>query len=168
MKLDLVSMSVPELLDTYRAILRELRRRDVVRTANAPAGDFAEQLVAKALRGQLAPNSQRGYDLRTPDGRRIQVKCRVLDETRKNPRRKLSPFKSFDFDDAVIVLLNSDYTVHRGVLVPVAVVKRVAKKRANGHVADARSALLDAPENTDLTKRLKKTNGEAPATAGAS
>jgi hypothetical protein len=47
----------------YRAILRELRSRGVIRTDNAPVGDYAEYLVATTLGGQLAPNSEKAWDV---------------------------------------------------------------------------------------------------------
>ena len=46
------------LLRVYAATLTELVRRGVVRTRNAPAGDLAELLVARAYGGEMAPNSE--------------------------------------------------------------------------------------------------------------
>jgi hypothetical protein len=40
-----------DLFGAYRSILAELRRRGVVRTGNAPTGDFAETLVKVAVNG---------------------------------------------------------------------------------------------------------------------
>lgn len=37
--------TVPELLAGYAMVLAELRRRGVVRSANAPAGDYGEWLI---------------------------------------------------------------------------------------------------------------------------
>jgi hypothetical protein len=60
--------SVAELLGQYAGILRTLRERGVVRSANAPAGDYAEWLFAKALGGTLVDNfSVKSYDLTLPD-----------------------------------------------------------------------------------------------------
>lgn len=40
-----------------------------------PLSEFSEQLIAALLEGELAKNRvQRGWDLRTPDGRKVQVK----------------------------------------------------------------------------------------------
>ncbi len=57
--MDLAEMTIGELLSLSRAILAELRRRGVIRTGNAPAGDYAELLVQRATGGEFAPNSQR-------------------------------------------------------------------------------------------------------------
>ena len=43
-------MATGELMGLSRAILAELRRRGVIRTGNAPAGDYAELLVRVATR----------------------------------------------------------------------------------------------------------------------
>ncbi|MBN6039981.1 hypothetical protein [Amycolatopsis sp. 195334CR] len=53
---DLSGASVPELLGRYAAILAELRERGVVRTRNAPLGDYAEHLATKVYGGTLAAN----------------------------------------------------------------------------------------------------------------
>jgi hypothetical protein len=58
--MDISSMTIAELLRLQAEARAELRRRRVVRTANAPAGDFAELLVARATRGTLAEPSQKG------------------------------------------------------------------------------------------------------------
>ena len=59
--------SIAELLAGYAGILAELRRRGVVRTNNAPVGDYAEWLAARALGGEIVANaSEKSYDLRLP------------------------------------------------------------------------------------------------------
>lgn len=47
----LSELSVPGLLRLSREILRELRARGVIRSSNAPAGDFAEFLVQQVTQG---------------------------------------------------------------------------------------------------------------------
>jgi len=64
----------------YRAILRELKSRGVIRTENAPVGDYAEYLVATALGGQLAANSEKSWDVLSENGEKLQVKARVVSE----------------------------------------------------------------------------------------
>ncbi|MEA5360247.1 hypothetical protein VA596_11935 [Amycolatopsis sp., V23-08] len=59
--------SVPKLLGRYAAILAELRDRGVVRTRNAPPGDYAEYLAAKDYDGTLELNSVKSYDLLAAD-----------------------------------------------------------------------------------------------------
>lgn len=66
---DLSSFSDPGLSSLYRAMLSELKSRDVIRTENAPVGDYAEYLVAAATGGQLAANSEKSWDVLARDGR---------------------------------------------------------------------------------------------------
>jgi hypothetical protein len=72
------------LLSSYASILAELRQRGVVRSANAPAGDYAEWLCSRALGGTLVDNfSVKSHDLVLADARRVQVKARVTSEPPK-------------------------------------------------------------------------------------
>lgn len=63
-----------QLLAGYASTLAELRHRGVIRSNNAPAGDYGEWLVAKALDAKIVANAaMKSYDLTTADGRRVQV-----------------------------------------------------------------------------------------------
>jgi len=161
---DLARRSAAELFALYRSILRELRRRGVVRTENAPAGDYAEFLVATALAGSLAANSEKSYDV-IAEGRRLQVKCRVVSDRSRVGQPQLSPFRSFDFDDAIIVLLSDeDYSVRQATRVPVELIRATARfsGHVNGHIVHARPSLLNSPGTEDLTGRT----GYAAPTGG--
>jgi hypothetical protein len=97
--------SVPDLLGQYAEILAELRARGIVRTSNAPLGDYAEYLTQQVYGGELAANSVRSYDLIDPDGRRIQVKARTWTPTTR-ASSVFSVFRSFDFDVAVLLVFS--------------------------------------------------------------
>jgi hypothetical protein len=118
---NLTDMRAGELLGLSRSILAELRQRGVIRTGNAPAGDYAELLVRVATGGELAPNSQKSWDVLTPAAERLQVKARVVTNPRTQGERQLSVFRSWDFDAVVIVLFDDGFGVWRAVRVPVAV-----------------------------------------------
>lgn len=155
---DLSVVETPELFTLYRATLAELRGRGIVRTENAPAGDYAEYLVATALGGELAPNSEKSWDVRLEDGRRVQVKARVVSDPPRRSQRQLSPFRSFDFDTAIIVLLaDTDYSVWRAVELPQSVVESTATYNAhvNGHIFNAKDEILNHVLSVDLTDRLR-------------
>jgi hypothetical protein len=62
---NLDQLSVPELLRLSRDILRQLRTRDIIRSSNAPAGNYAELLTQRLTGGELAPNSQKSWDARS-------------------------------------------------------------------------------------------------------
>jgi hypothetical protein len=151
---ELSSATTAELFAVYAAVLRELLRRKIVRTSNAPAGDYAEYLVAEALGGQLAPNSEKSWDVVTTDGRHLQVKSRVVSAPRNLGQRQLSPLRSFEFDDLVIVLFGADYSVWRAALLPKEIAQdaSVYRSHVNGRVLFATDGLLARPQSLDLTE----------------
>lgn len=102
----LAGISTPVLLGRYAEILAELRTRGVVRTGNAPLGDYAEYVALDVYGGALAPNSAKSYDLTAADGRRVQVKARAL---RRGASRSavFSVFRSFDFDVASLLVVDA-------------------------------------------------------------
>jgi hypothetical protein len=93
-RIDLGDLGIGELLALSRRILAELRRRGVIRSGNAPAGDYAELPVQRATSGELAPNSQKSWDVVARDGERLQVKARVVTDPRvlgeRQPQRRAS------------------------------------------------------------------------------
>lgn len=157
--------TVAGLLSGYARILAELRDRGVVRSNNAPAGDYAEWLCASALDATLVENfSVKSYDLTLSDGRRIQVKARVVSDPPKPDQLQTSPFRSWEFDLAALVLLrDSDYKVVRGMLVPMDVVRSQAtyRRHVNGSIAMMRPELLDHEDAIDITDRLRDAAGTA-------
>lgn len=123
----LSSMSTRDLLRLYGGVLRELLARRVVRTLNAPAGDLAETLVARAFNGELAPNSEKSWDVRAADGRLIQVKSRVIAATAATKPIQFSVFRSWGFDAAVFVVFEAEtYDVLAAIEVPAAAVEAKA------------------------------------------
>ena len=156
---DLSTLSESGLFSLYRAILAELKSRDLIRTENAPAGDYAEYLVATALGGQLATNSEKSWDVLGEDGEKLQVKARVVSDPPQPGQLQLSPFRSFGFDSAVIVLLSAtDYAVSRASKVPRHVVESSAvyRQHVNGKVLFARPEIMQHPDATDLTTTLRE------------
>ena len=156
-----------ELLARYAAILAELRRRDVVRTNNAPAGDYVEWLVARALGVQrVTSTSEKSYDLIAGEYGKMQLKARVVSEPIKAGQRQTSPFRSWDFDHAALVQLRDvDYAVVRAVLLPMSVVREVAvfQRHINGSIVFMTPALLGHPQATDVTDRLQQAALEVKA-----
>lgn len=132
------------LLRQYAETLTILLERGVVRSRNAPAGDLAETLVSHAYGGQLAPPSQKSWDVQLPDGTTLQVKCRVIDPQGRRSQ-VYSPFRSWSFDRCVFVLLDIEtYEVISGVEVPAASLRSIARR--SEWVAGDRIGL-----STDLT-----------------
>jgi hypothetical protein len=152
---DLETTPTKSLLRLYGQILTELIRRGVVRSRNAPAGDLAEALVARAYGGQLAAKSEKSWDVSVID-HKIQVKCRVVDAGARRTQQ-FSPFRSWGFDICVFVLLDSlSYDVVRALEIDVADVQATSKRV--DWVAASRisvAQVLAFPGVTDVTQRLQ-------------
>ncbi len=126
-RINLTKLSAQQLIALHRSTLRELYDRGIVRTMNAPQGDYAERLVAEAYGGKLAPNSEKSWDIATPEGVRIQVKSRVLHPDRPGTRQ-MSVFRSWGFDLAVVILFsNEDLSITQAVELEAAVIKEHAR-----------------------------------------
>ena len=155
--MDLKNATTSELLATYAAILEELLVRKVVRTRNAPVGDYGEWLCVEAFGGHLAPNSQKSFDLETADGIRLQVKTRLVAERIRASDRQLSALRSWDFDYLAVVLLNrSDYTVRSCTLIPTDIARENATRdpHQNSYTLHATAKLLEDPAVLDKTDVL--------------
>lgn len=156
---DLSTRSVASLLAGYAAALAELKRRRIVRTDNAPAGDYAEWLVAKTLGGTIAVStSEKSWDMEAPGYGLLQVKCRLVSTPVKAGQLQTSPFRSWEFDQAAFVMLSGqDYSVVRAALVPVAAVRAAGQRRdhVGGWVIQMRPSLLEADGAEDITDRLR-------------
>jgi hypothetical protein len=150
--------STGELLTLSRRILAELRQRKVIRTGNAPAGDYAELLVQLATRGELAPNAQRSWDVVTPAKKKLQVKARVVTNPRTRGERQLSVFRSWKFNAAVIVLFDDDFRVWRAALLPTSVIRSAGRFReyVQGTVVFATDELLALGDDwTDILRKVE-------------
>lgn len=101
-----VHLRVGELLDTYTHVLAELRARHLIRTNNAPIGDLAEFCAAAVYDGLLAPNSEKSYDLTAADGRKVQVKVRLVRPGMASGA-VFSPIRSFDFDVCTFLVIDN-------------------------------------------------------------
>jgi len=81
-----------------------------------------------AYRGTLAPNSEKSWDVKAANGRRLQVKCRLVG-LHTGSSQTFSFFRSWDFDACVFVLLEaSSYDIRSVVEVPVDGVRVKAKE----------------------------------------
>lgn len=124
---DLGALSVGALLSTYAGILRELVRRGVIRTLNAPAGDLAESVASRIYEGELAPNSEKSWDVRALDQRLIQVKSRVIASASRAKPIQFSVFRSWGFDAAIFIVFAAEtYEVVAAIELPMESVRTKA------------------------------------------
>jgi hypothetical protein len=152
--IDLDQLSVPEVLALHRATLHELLLREIVRTKNPPQGDYAELLVALAYHGQIAPNSEKAWDVLTSTGRRLQVKSQTVANI--NSVRTLSAIRSFDFDAVVVVFLSDfDLSVVEARELTRETVEAASRRQnhVNAFILTPNRTLMDA--GLDVTAQLR-------------
>jgi hypothetical protein len=90
------------------------------------------------------------------NGEKLQVKARVVSDPVQPGQLQLSPFRSFGFDFAVIVLLSAaDYALAKASKVPRHVVESSATHRqhVNGKVLSARPPENHEPSGRDRPDR---------------
>lgn len=147
-----------DILQLYSDALEELRRREILRSANNPSGDYGELLFSRAFGWQLQNNSSSGHDATDEDGVRYQIKCRRI--TPRNQSRQLSFIRNLPdnpFDILAGVLLDQNFKVLRAALVPVAVVQEKATyvKHVNAWRMILRDSVWDTPSVRDVTADLR-------------
>lgn len=155
----LARASLPELLRLHAEVMDELRRREVTRTLNNPAGDYAEFLFAMTFGWALEGNSAAGHDATDSEGLRYQIKSRHL--TPHNKSRQLSfmrglPDKKFDYLAAV--LFDQAYRVHRAIILPHAPLEAMCRysAHANAWVLRPEDSCWSVPGARDVTDELRK------------
>jgi hypothetical protein len=137
--------TTPELLGDWASIMRALRKRDVIRTNNNPVGDIAEAVVADHHEGERGSFSQAGWDVKTADGERIQVKA--LRKTPNHKRTMLSPIQDTEYDAVVVILFNEDFQITEGLRLARPVVEDLFdhKDYVNGRVIRVTKKLREYP-----------------------
>src|SRR6266511_4442328 len=153
--IELQDRTIAELFGLYRAILRELRAGGIIRTDNAPTGDYAEYLTLAVYGGELAPPSEKSWDVRSGDGRRLQVKARVLNGGAGE--HQLGVLRSFDFDALVAVQFDAEYGIARALEVPPSTARALARPRPheNGAALFIDRRLLHDPSVVDVSDRFR-------------
>ena len=155
---DLAGLTTRQLLLLYADLLTELVRRKVVRSRNAPAGDLAEYLALQVHGGDLAPPSEKSWDIRAADGRLVQVKTRLIAAADRRSH-SYSPFRSWGFHACLFLVLDAHtYAVVSAVEVPVDAVRGLARAapHVNGHRVTTRTPLADLPGAADRTADLRR------------
>jgi hypothetical protein len=153
------TFSVPELLSGYGIILDELKRREIVRSANSPLSDYAELLFCNTFGWAREGNSAAGHDATDGEGLRYQIKGRRL--TRSNGSRQMSAIRKLDegpFDFLAGLLVDENFLVLRAAIVPIEIVR--AKSSHVGHTNSWRFLLRDEvwnePGVRDVTASIRE------------
>lgn len=138
-------LSIGELLLADRQVVRELRRRRIIRGKGAVVGDLAEWLVAQAYDGTLAPPAQRAHDVTLADGTRLQVKARVVSAAGGVGERQLGTIAHHDYEILIGILFDDeDVTVYEGLEIPRALVELYGAERNGTFTVHLNTATIEA------------------------
>jgi hypothetical protein len=156
--MNLEGLTVVELLKSYGAVMDELRRRDIVHSANSPISDLAEALCCRAFNWTRAGNSAAGHDAVDASGRRYQIKARRIGTSRGT--RQLSAIRNLEQDPFEVlagILFDQNFTVHRAALIPIAVVKQRStwSKHTNSRIFYLMDEVWTEPGVVDVSTELR-------------
>ena len=126
------------LWDDYNAALSAIE--SVSRTSNI-IGEYAEELVKKVTKGQLAPTSQKGYDI-DANGERIQVKATRQDGLPLEGNT--SDFHNEEFDKLIGVVFDKKGRIIKVVEVSAAEAIAMGHKRSDGAWSISWGKLINA------------------------
>jgi len=155
--INLLELTASELLMLHNAINEELRRRNILRSANGPTGDLAEHLFCVAFGWLLERNSAKAYDATdTVTGVRYQIKGRRIHS--RNKSRQLSAIRDLSgFDMLAAILFAEDYSIMRAALIPASVVQDNSAyiQHTNSNRFFLRDKIWNEPGVIDVTDRLR-------------
>jgi hypothetical protein len=156
--IDLTIIPVLSLLELHSDLLAELRRREIVRSANNPTGDYGELLFAKAFGWTLNGNSSADADAFDSEGIRYQIKCRRL-ATPQGSRQLgfIRRLPDKPFDRLAAVLLDGKFRVLRAAIIPYELValRAVYVDSVKGWKFILRDSIWGIEGVTDATTALK-------------
>ena len=152
------SLSTRELLEGYDGVMRELRRRKVIRSSNNPVADLAEQIGSVAFGLTLGGRSTKGHDGVATDGTRWQIKGRR--RTLENQSRQLGVLRNLDdgqFEYLLAIYFDSSFAVEAAYRITLPAVRRYARfrKSVNGHILRPTSAMIADPECVVVTALVR-------------
>ena len=159
MEIDFNKLTELDLMGLYSGLLDTLKSKQVIRTYNSPVGDYAEWLVAQKMNLKLETNSQKGYDAKSEDGIRYQVKSRW--EKNGKPQRQLNVIRNLeqnDFDMLIAVIFDDDFSVKLACSVPKEVIKDYAhfSSHQNGYLLSISGKLLSDGRVSDIRHTLEE------------
>jgi hypothetical protein len=154
---ELSRLSTPDLLKIHAQVLAELRNRQVVRSENAPTGDYAEWLCVQRLGLVLQKNSALGFDAIDSIGTKFQIKGRRVTPANKSVQLgAIRDLDRSDFDFLVGILFDQNYSVTLALKIPHAVVCERARfvSRTNSNTLHLRMSLLEDKRVENLTAKF--------------
>ena len=152
------TMNEKDLLKLHSNILLELKNRNVIRTLNNPIADYCEWIISQKFGWKLENNSKSGYDCIDNDNKKVQIKCRKIENLKGS--RQLGIIRNLDtepFDYLIAVIFNNQYEILEAYKIPNILIKKYAKfnKYQNGFILQLKGAILSDAQIINITQELK-------------
>lgn len=135
-----------QLLELYGSIMSVLRERGLLRTANNPAADYAEYLVARKLGLYLAHNCNACYDAESKTHVKYQIKSRRI--TSVNSSKQLGVIRNLEtanFHYLIAVIFDEFFNVLDVYQIPKKIISKYARysEHQHGHILTLRGKILE-------------------------
>ena len=156
---DLRTNSAEDLLRLHYRVLDELKTRGLIRSANAPIGEYAELLFCEAFGWKRSErNSNAGFDATDEDGRRVQIKARRLIGIGSRQLGAIRNLTANPFDSLAAVLFAKDLEIVRAAIIPLEIVKAVAvhDRYTNSFRFMLDDAIWDVENVRDVTDHIRR------------
>lgn len=142
-----------QVLGKWADAMSELQRRDIIRSANSPVADWAEQLASRRLGLKLVKQAMAAYDAVDGNDLKVQIKGRRI--TKQNPSTQLGTMRGLEkggFDYLVAVVFGERMQLRAMWKLPIELVRDHARfqKHVNGHRLMLQGALLKDPRAINL------------------
>ncbi|MHA6333293.1 hypothetical protein ACXYL9_06370 [Qipengyuania sp. CAU 1752] len=158
--MNFAGLSSSALLGYHADIGDELSKRGITRSANNPAGDYAEYLFCKAFEWEQAAHSEKSFDAIDPaSNKRYQIKSRRI--YARNTSRQLSALRGLDtdcFDYLAGILFTRNFGILRAAIIPHHLVLKNSTygEHTNSWRFFLRDGLWDEPGVDDVTQQLQE------------
>jgi len=115
--MDFTKFTHGELFALHSNVINELRKRELVRTANNAVADLGELLFCSALGWRREHKQGKDIDAITQDNKRVQIKSRRM--TREKDASRSGNIRDKNgWDLVALAIFHPDFSIKRGVIIP--------------------------------------------------
>ena len=160
---DLRTHSIQALLRLHYRVLDELKTRRLIRSANAPIGEYAELLFCEAFDWTRAENnSNAGFDATDQSGSRIQLKARRIVGKGSRQLGSIRNLQRAPFDKLAAVLFAKNLDIVRAAIIPLDIVKALAvhDPYTNSYKFTLEDDVWNIPDVQDVTTPIEMAAAE--------
>jgi hypothetical protein len=155
--MDLSQKTNGDLFALLASVMRELRDRKLIRTANNPVADLGELLFCGAMHWKRGDNQGKDIDATTQAKEKVQIKARRMTRD-KDSDRSGTIYDKDGFDLVALAMFDPDFRIKRAIIIPrhIALIYLRWSNRQKGWYVSLTKAFWKEPELIDVTDRLAR------------